>query len=185
VNSLRPAIVAISGPIGSGKTTTASLLSQRTGWPRTSYGDAVRASDHRGIPHDRGDLQRIGTELIASGWDAFSRRALDLAAWQPGEPAIVEGVRHAPAIAALRRIARPLPVIAIYLDLPAGAATTRASMRDSTTPEQGQFAAAHPVEQDLPAVRALADLVVIVLDRAPEAIAEDIVSYLAGRVGTR
>jgi hypothetical protein len=58
-------------------------------------------------------------------------------------------------------------------------------MRDNTTLEQGQLAAAHPVEQDLPAVRALADLVVTVPGRAPDAIAEDIVSYLAGRVGTR
>ena len=184
MSTLRAAVVAISGSIGSGKTTTAVLLSRRTGWPLTSYGDVVRRmAGHGGGQPDRHDLQRTGAELIASGWDSFSRRVLSLADWQPGEPVIVEGIRHAAAIVALRRITRPLPLVTIYLDLPAETAMARARTRDNLTAEQSRLESAHPVERDLSAARALADLVVFVSGHAPEAIADSIVAYLAAPIG--
>ena len=33
MNSVAPAVVAITGPIGSGKTTTATLLARQLSWP--------------------------------------------------------------------------------------------------------------------------------------------------------
>ncbi|HET9896712.1 MAG TPA: crosslink repair DNA glycosylase YcaQ family protein [Streptosporangiaceae bacterium] len=102
MTNLRPAVIAISGPIGSGKTTTATLLSERTGWPSASYSDVVRAVAARdGAPAGRDQLQLIGARLIAGGWDAFTCRVLDQAAWKPGDGVIVEGIRHAEAAAAL------------------------------------------------------------------------------------
>lgn len=176
---LRPALVAIAGPIGSGKTTTARLLSQHTGWPATSYGDAVRAAAAaRGIPGDRHQLQRIGAQLIARGWDAFTERVLDQVTWKPGDAVIVEGLRHAEAVAALRQITAPLPAFLFYLDLPAAECLARATTRDS---KPNNSDAAYPVERDLPVVRALADLIVPVHDRDPAAVTRQILAYVTER----
>lgn len=131
---LRPALVAIAGPIGSGKTTTARLLSQHTGWPATSYGDAIRAAAAAcRIPGDRHQLQRIGAVLIARGWDAFTERVLDQVAWKPGDAVIVEGLRHVEAVTALRQVTAPLPAFLFYLDLPAAEGLARAPAMASRT----------------------------------------------------
>lgn len=173
---LPAALVAIAGPIGSGKTTTAALLSLHTGWPATSYGDAVRAiAAVNGIPGDRYQLQRIGEQLIARGWDAFTQRVLDQVAWKPGEAVIVEGLRHAQAVTALRQVTAPLPAFLFYLDLPAAEGLARASTRDG---KPNNPDGTHPVEQDLPAVRALADFIVPVHNRDPAAVTRHILAYL-------
>ena len=117
MTGIQPAIIAISGPIGSGKTTITALLSQRIGWPHTAYGDLVRAiATRRGLTCDRHHLQHIGSQLIVGGWDAFTRRVLSQAAWRPGDSLIVDGLRHPGAVTALQRIAAPLPVIVVYLE---------------------------------------------------------------------
>ncbi len=181
MTSLHPAVIAISGPIGSGKTTTAALLSGRTGWPCASYSDVVRAIAARGgAPAGRDQLQRIGAQLIAGGWEAFTRRVLDQAAWKPGDGVIVEGIRHAEAAATLKRLTAPLPAIVIYLDLPPETGLARASDRDGTAIAASRQHAAHPVEHAIRAVRTLADLIVPVTGRTPEMITADVISHLAG-----
>ncbi len=110
MTGIQPAVIAISGPIGSGKTTITTLLSQRIGWPRTAYGDLVRAiATRRGLTCDRRHLQHIGSQLVADGWDAFTRRVLSQAAWRPGDSLIVDGLRHPGAVTALQRITAPCP----------------------------------------------------------------------------
>ena len=83
MTSINPAVLAISGPIGSGKTTIATLLSQRLGWPHAAYGDLVRAIATAAACPRPQHLQHIGAELIADGWSAFTRRVLHHA-WWPG-----------------------------------------------------------------------------------------------------
>ncbi len=180
MTSPRPAVIAISGPIGSGKTTTATLLSEQTGWPSTSYGDAVRAVAARDdVQARRGQLQLIGAQLIAGGWDTFTRRVLDQAAWKPGDGVIVEGIRHPEAAAALKRLTTPLPAIVVYLDLPPETGIARASSRDGSAITASRQHAAHPIEHDIRAVRALADITVPVTGRTPEMITAHILSHLA------
>ena len=117
MTGIQPAIIAISGPIGSGKTTITALLSQRIGWPHTAYGDLVRAiATRRGLTCDRHHLQHIGSQLIVGGWDAFTHQVLIQATWRPGDSLIVDGLRHPGAVTALQRIAAPLPVIVVYLE---------------------------------------------------------------------
>jgi adenylate kinase family enzyme len=54
MNSVTPAVVAITGPIGSGKTTTAALLARQLAWPKAGYGDTIRAiAAGRGLPASR------------------------------------------------------------------------------------------------------------------------------------
>lgn len=76
----------------------------------------------------------------------------------------MEGLRHAEAVTALRQVTEPLPAFLFYLDLPAAEGLARANTRDGTPNNPD---AAHPVEQDLPAVRALADLIVPVHSSDP------------------
>jgi adenylate kinase family enzyme len=179
MSALRPAVVALSGPIGSGKTTAARLLSQRTGWPHTSYGDVVRAEAGRaGLPQDRHQLQLVGTQLIAAGWHPFTLRVLEQVSWRPDDALIIEGIRHAEAVAALRQITAPIPVAVIFLDLPVEAGLARAAARDRPDGTAGCRDAAHPIEQDLLGVRDSADLVVPVPGLTPEAITERILTHL-------
>jgi cytidylate kinase len=184
VTSRHPAVIGLSGPIGSGKTTTATLLSEQTGWPYASYGDVVRAvAAGDGTPTGRDQLQLIGVRLIADGWEAFTQRVLDQAAWKPGDGVIVEGIRHAEAAATLKRLTAPLPTIIIYLDLPPETGLARASSRDGTAIAASRQHAAHPIEHDIRAIRTLADLVVPVTGRTPGVITADIIGHLAGSNG--
>lgn len=184
MTSLQPAVIGISGPIGSGKTTTATLLSERTNWACASYGDAVRAVAARdGAPTGRDRLQQIGAQLIADGWEAFTRRVLDQAAWKPGDGAIVEGIRHAEAAVTLKRLTSPMRTIIVYLDLAPETGLTRASSRDGTAIAADRHRAAHPIEHGIRAVRTLADLIVPVTSRTPEMIAADIIRHIAGGSG--
>jgi len=66
----------------------ASLLADRLSWPRAAYGDLIRPiATSRGLTHDRATLQIIGTELIATGWDALTCHVLGQAAWGRIRPA--------------------------------------------------------------------------------------------------
>jgi dephospho-CoA kinase len=112
MSSPRPVVVAISGPIGAGKTTVTALLAGQLGWPRTAYGDVVRsAAAARGLPARRDILQHIGAELTRD-WPVFTRAVLDRAGWRPGQPLILDGLRHVMAAEALRHVVTPLPVTA-------------------------------------------------------------------------
>jgi adenylate kinase family enzyme len=180
VTGLHPAVIGIAGPIGSGKTTTAMLLSELTGWPRASYGDVVRVRAARdGAPEGRDQLQLLGAQLISGGWEAFTRHVLDQAAWKPGDGVVVEGIRHAEAAATLKRLTAPLPAIIIYLDLPPETGLARASSRDGTATAASRQHAAHPIEHHIRAVRTLADLIMPVTGRIIEMITADIIGHLA------
>ena len=54
MTTVNPAVVAIAGPIGSGKTTTAAFLARQLAWPQAGYGDTIRAiAAERGLPASR------------------------------------------------------------------------------------------------------------------------------------
>ncbi|MGQ0777904.1 MAG: AAA family ATPase [Pseudonocardiales bacterium] len=154
-----PHVIAISGQIGSGKTTLTRALARQLGWPAASYGDVVRIeATARNLIPDRQTLQAIGAELAAD-WPEFTRRVLQHARWQPGRPAIIDGIRHIAAVEHLRREVGPVPVLVGYLAINPNTALGRSYERDgigSPTWNEHQ----HPVELDLNNVRDAADLVV-------------------------
>ena len=183
MTSMNPAVLAIAGPIGSGKTTTAALLARQLGWPRHGYGDTIRAiAAARGLTPGRGTLQQLGAELAGTGWDTFTRLVLGHARWAPGQPLILDGLRHLPAATALRQVIAPLPGIIIYLDVPTGIALTRARQRDQAT-SPGTVGALHATERGLPAVRDHADLTVQAQELEPAQVAGQVICYVAARLG--
>jgi len=181
-----PAAVAISGPIGSGKTTITRLLAEWLGWPSAAYGDIVRdVAAARGLPCDRGHLQETGAELIAGGWDQFTKLVLDRVRWAPGQPVIIDGVRHLGAIASLRRLTAPLLLLVAYLEIPPRAGLSRAHQRDEIPPGLAGPCVSHPVERELPAVRAIASIVLPSTVTVPAEIAERIIRHLADEYSPR
>jgi thymidylate kinase len=178
-------VVAVAGPIGSGKTTTAVLLARRLAWPQAGYGDTIRAiATERGLHASREVLQELGLDLISSGWDTLTRQVLQHARWVPGQPLILDGLRHLPAATALRTAVAPLPVIIIYLDLPAGIAAARARHRDHhTTRQPASESAPHATELSLPAVRDHAGLIIDVQLLAPPQVTSQILTHLASVLG--
>ena len=184
MTSMSSAVLAIAGPIGSGKTTTATLLARQLGWPQAGYGDTIRAvAAARGLPASRGTLQQLGAELTGTGWDTFTRLVLQHARWAPGQPLILDGLRHLPAATALRTAIAPLPGIIIYLDLPASIALSRARQRDHITSQPGGGHASHAIELGLPAVRDYADLIIQAQELEPAQVASQVTGYLAARLG--
>ncbi len=183
MTSMNPAVLAIAGPIGSGKTTTATLLAQRLGWPHDGYGDTIRAiATARGLPASRSILQQLGLELICADWGAFTRLVLDHARWAPRQPLILDGLRHLPAATALREAIAPLPGIIIYLDVPASTALTRARRRDQAT-GPGVGDARHATELGLPTVRDHPDLIIQARELKPAQVAGQVICYLEARLG--
>lgn len=179
MTAIPPALIAISGPIGSGKTTLTALLSQRLGWPRSAYGDVVRdIATSRGLTPDRRTLQRVGADLIAAGWEPFTRRVLARAGWRPGGPVVIDGVRHPGAVTMLRALTAPLPAVVVYLDIPVSDGVARARHRDGVKAPMPGDDEPHPVEQDLPLVRDLASLALPVAGTSPQVLAERVISYL-------
>jgi cytidylate kinase len=174
-----PAVIALAGPIGSGKTTITTQLSARLAWPHAAYGDLIRSiATDRGLGHDRATLQHIGTELIAAGWDAITRMVLNQAAWMRGEPLILDGLRHLGAAITLAETVAPLPTITVYLDIPAAIGIARARRRDQLRHNPEQHEQRHPIELDLPAVRGRADLVLAATNTTPAAVVDHIIDAL-------
>src|SRR5690242_7997878 len=98
-------VVALSGRIGSGKSALASRLAQCLGCERVSFGDYVRAAAlAKGLEPTGENLQLVGAALVEAGWEPFCRAVLAQAPWQPGQPLVVDGVRHVDALAHLKRL---------------------------------------------------------------------------------
>ena len=112
------ASVALSGPIASGKTTTAHALAEILRRPVVSFGDYIRQeAAARGLPGDRRQLQELGRSLITDlGWTTFCTAAVRAAGIEPGETRLViDGLRHIEALAALRVLLAPDPVWLVFI----------------------------------------------------------------------
>ena len=88
--------IAVAGISGAGKTTAASAARAVLSCESVSYGAYLRTeARRRDLTPCRSVLRDLGLEMIAAGWDAFTASVLDQAVcWKPGEPLVIEGVRH-------------------------------------------------------------------------------------------
>jgi cytidylate kinase len=113
-------VVCFSGRIASGKTTVSRTFAQRAGTALMSFGDYVRSEARaRNLDEcDRRVLQELGEALINEhGWIDFCRNALALSGWDGSSSLTVDGIRHAEAYAALRRLVAPLRTRLVYLEV--------------------------------------------------------------------
>lgn len=114
---MKSIIIGFSGKIGSGKTTLSAAVAKALNWPCASFGDYVREVARRqGIETSRKMLQEIGALLVENP-DEFCLSLLEQYGWKPGQHLIVDGIRHAKIIYALRKVTEPSRVFLIFVEV--------------------------------------------------------------------
>ncbi len=151
-------LIALAGPLGSGKTVIADRLAQALGGQRRSFGATVREiAAERGLPENRSTLQALGDTLIDEGWDVFCRRVVGT---PTGEFTVVDGIRHVGAVDALRRRFSNSELVLVFVDAPYERRRDRICARDGIDSASFDAAASHRNESEVDAVRVLAEIVV-------------------------
>ena len=87
-------IIVLSGPIASGKSTIAKRAARLAGAHHASFGDYVRHLAGSEGFSQRAVLRKIGQSLVETNPAGFVRDFLLFAKFHPGQPFIVDGLRH-------------------------------------------------------------------------------------------
>jgi dephospho-CoA kinase len=179
----QPLVLAFAGRIASGKSTLSTSVAQVLGWPRVSFGDYVRqVARHRGLEESRTVLQELGAALIAQGWEAFCRTVLGQVAWEPGQPLIIDGIRHAEALMVLRQLVTPSELRLVFITVNEPTRTARLRQRESPDGETLQRIEEHTTEAQVGTV--LPDIADFLVDgtRPQEELQQDIVRWVQQQI---
>jgi dephospho-CoA kinase len=145
-------LIALAGPMGSGKSTVSRALAARLDAKILGFGEYVRVcARRRGLDaDDRAVLQDLGQKLVARDPLAFVQHAVRWAGHQPGNRIILDGVRHETVWDAISTLGRlnAERVLLIYLDVPADERTDRLLARGISEEAIAAFNS-HPSEFDL------------------------------------
>jgi dephospho-CoA kinase len=146
-------LIALAGPMGSGKSTVSRALAEKLNAKILGFGDYVRVCARElGLdPDDRTELQDLGQRLVVNDPVAFVRNAIQWAGYQHGKRIVLDGVRHEivwDAIPSAIGIENAERVLLIYLDVPADERTDRLRARGISDDAIVSFNA-HPSESDL------------------------------------
>ena len=110
-------LLCFSGAIGSGKSSVSVAVAESLGWPRSAFGDYVRAEVARtgGDPTSRQALQDFGQARVEADAVSFCRDVLAYGGFIPGKNFIIDGVRHLDIYSILTRLAVPTKAHLIFL----------------------------------------------------------------------
>lgn len=116
---MKELVLCIAGQIASGKTTFSHGIATYLSWKRAGFGDFIRMEAmKRGLDSESRDvLQRIGTELIDTGWISFCSSFLRAFEWNKGDGLVVDGVRHIECIQTLQKLVEPMDLILVYIEI--------------------------------------------------------------------
>lgn len=151
-------LIAVAGATRSGKTTFIREVERRYAASTASFGHLVRERTEKlGLPQTRHSWQQVGEEWIATDrWGLCEQVLGRLPAVGIG---IIDGVRHVTILEILKEISHPRPVILLFVEC-----TNR--VRQQRLLEDGLHSSgiarilAHSTDEDVPALRARADLVI-------------------------
>lgn len=142
-------LLCFSGQIGSGKSSISTAVATALNWQRTGFGDYLRNEIARlgGDPNDRRALQDLGQKRVEEDPTAFCRDVLAFGCFQPGEPFVIDGVRHVRIYEILAGLVAPSQARLLFL----GACETTRIVRVRTRSDAGDFdrASTHRVETEL------------------------------------
>ncbi len=144
---MKPIVLGFAGSIASGKSTLSIEVASSLGWQRVSFGDYVRTvAQRQGLSESREVLQAIGASLIDQGMEQFCKSVLAQVNWEPGQPLVVDGIRHAEAVGTLRRLVAPLELLLIFVAVNEPTREARLIERGLTHCEQWHQFEAHSTE---------------------------------------
>jgi dephospho-CoA kinase len=180
MRALEPLVLAVSGRIGSGKTTVASGVANALGWKRASFGEFVRAvARSQGLDDRREVLQEVGARLVEKGTADFCRSLLAHFHWESGEPLVVDGVRHREILESLRALVSPLQVRLVYVDVDDEARQRRLTqLGELTTSGQLGELDSHSTEREVTQELAAAAAFRVSGTRPVDEIVRDIVEWV-------
>jgi dephospho-CoA kinase len=156
-----PLAIAITGRIGSGKTTLSKDLANALQCARASFGDYVRGVvQKRGLPPTRENLQIVGTELLTSDACGFCRSVLTSSGYQPGESLVIDGLRHMITIPIICALIEPSSMKIIRVSVPEEIRLQRLRDRGEGDASSVARIESHSSEQELGSIAEMADFVV-------------------------
>jgi dephospho-CoA kinase len=152
-------VVAISGRIGSGKTTLSKDLAASLGCARASFGDYVRSVvQQQGLEPTRDNLQVVGTQMLQSDASAFCRSVLSSCGWQPGRDLVIDGLRHLRTIPIIETLITPSRMTIVYVWVPEEIRLLRLKKRGEGDAIDVARIESHSSEQELDSITQLATL---------------------------
>ena len=117
---------------------------------RASFGDDVRMyAKSQGLEESRDVLQEVGEGLVDKGPEDFCHSVLAHFGWHSGEPLVIDGVRHARIVDALRKIVAPLELRLVFIDVSEDARLKRLRKTDSEVIARIQDIESHSTEQEV------------------------------------
>jgi dephospho-CoA kinase len=112
-------VIAFSGRISSGKTSLARAVAVRGHAKYASFGEYIRevAAFIGRDAEDRKTLQEVGA-FLASHPESLCKKTLESAAYQPGSPLVVDGIRHVEVLNTLRSQVQPSELVLVHVMAP-------------------------------------------------------------------
>lgn len=183
---MKPIVLGFAGSIASGKSTLSIAVASALGWQRVSFGDCVRAvAQNQGLGDSREVLQAVGASLINQGWEQFCKAVLAQSNWEPGQPLIVDGIRHAEIVPIMRLIVAPWDFRLVFVAVNESIREARLLERGLSDRQQWQQLEAHSTEAQVQAV--LPEMADLTADstRKIEDLVLEIVTWVnsEGRIG--
>ncbi len=183
---MKPIVLGFAGSIASGKSTLSIAVASALGWQRVSCGDYVRTvAQNHGLGDSREVLQAVGASLINQGREQFCKAILAQINWEPGQPLIVDGIRHAEIVPIMRQIVAPWNFRLVYLVVNESIREARLLERGLNDRQQWQQLEAHSTESQVQTVLPeMADLTVDSTRKIEDLVLE-IVTWVSsgGRAG--
>jgi dephospho-CoA kinase len=150
---MKPIVLGFAGSIASGKSTLSIEVASSLGWQRVGFGDYVRTvAQRQGLGESREVLQAVGATLVNQGIEQFCGAVLKQVDWKPGQPLVVDGIRHAEIVSTLRRLVAPSELLLVFVSVNESTRKTRLIERGLTHREQWQQIEAHSTEAQVQTV---------------------------------
>lgn len=159
---MKPIVLGFAGSIASGKSTLSIAIASSLGWQRISVGDYIRTvAPNQGLGDSREVLQAVGASLINQGMEQFCKAILAQINWEPGQPLIVDGIRHAEIVPIMRQIVAPLDFCLVFVVVNESIRESRLLERGLSDRQQWQQFEVHSTEAQVQTVLSeMADLTV-------------------------
>lgn len=158
--------LCFAGGIATGKTTLATATASATGYPRMSFGGALRQiASKNGWRYDRESLQALGQARIEDmGYDGFLRWIVSETDYDWSAPLIVDGVRHGAIFEILANQFGPAKLV--YIECSRSVQLDRLIRRDGLAEAEARRIVNHNTESYLPELEQMASVIVRSIDGA-------------------